>query len=493
MKKFRCLTHKRMLILLLVCCLLAVGCANVAFPEAELSQEKTTSERLDELVSSLPQIDPYPEDGEPFTVLTSAPSTFIADEETAGSVKNLLQSRNNLLEANYGIRLQAAAIEDDEIAEVLRSAEASGTPAGDLLCFPAETTVSLWAAGLLGDTKLLPYFSELPAVQESIAAGTAGTYVNSLQAGNALYMLPDPSAQSNGQAYVLFYDRELVRSTGLPLPETAVQDGTWTISRFQTYAERVAASVMGRDSYDVKTDIFGYSSDDNDKLLPYLLWLAEGYTPFIRDARGATVFAYDVQALESSSSSLLALYNSASRHPQDGAQAYSAFADGRLGFLLTELDYIKELYANSTRSYGILPLPKATADSKLPTESGYLCPIGVSGRVLSVPNTLQDDKRTGLVLRVLYASGDLLREAERETYVALYSTDNDQTCMLELILQSTRFDFGLVYGKTEKSIRKLSTEMFSDVFAEGSRFTYVLREQADAFSQYSAAKFPQIP
>lgn len=459
---------------LLAGCVLLAGCANVSLPEESTeSSRQTISDAFSALLSSLPPPDVDPS-GETFTILTPAKETILGDEEAAGSVQNMLRTRNGLLLETYGIELQVSEVKESEIADLLRAAETSGTPAGDLLCMSAETSATLWSAGLLTNLKTLPYF------QAETPAATA------LQTGASLYLLPDPSALSVGRSYVLFYDRALVAGTGLSAPESLVSAGNWTLSNFRKYAEAVAASVMNRTSFDVKTDIFGYSSQNNTEFLPYLLWRAQGYQPFTN--REETVaFSYNADTLDASAASLRTLYESKSLHPLDGADAFTAFSEGRLGFLVAELDYIKELYAHATREYGILPLPKA--DAAAGKTGGYLCPTDPDGRVFSVPATINDPARSGLVLQAISAVGHLLTDAEKETYVTLYSRDNDQTCMLNLLPDCVQFDFGTVYGTQNRYVRALSTGMLKDVLADGSRFTYVLKDNLDAFAQYSAANF----
>ena len=460
---------------LLTVLLWTVGCANVALPP-DVSKE-TTSQRLEEIAESLPQTDEFR--GDALTILTPDAKTIEGDEEAAGSVRGALKNRNELIAASYGMQVEVHTVMEEEILETLRAAQVSGTPVGDLLCYSAETSAALWAEGLLQDLNQLPFFSPEEACYNADAA-------RALQAGSGLYLLPDPSAQSYDHTYVLFYDRELVRNTGLPLPEKEVIAGNWTMATFRRYAEAVAASVMGKASYDLDTDVFGYSSRDNTALLPYLLWCGTGDALFKRTEGGTVDFVTDdADALSEWIQPIRALYNSACRYPQDGGNAGVAFSDGRLGFLFAELEEIKNFYTKASREYGILPLPKGNTE-----QTGYRCPIAVTGSVLSVPARTTSASRSGLGLTALCAAGGaLLQEAEIQTYITLYSLDNDQTCMLETIMGNAVFDFGWVYGTQESSVRNLSTGMLTDVLLDDVRFTTILRNNLDAFRAYAKDKF----
>lgn len=454
--------------------LLVSGCANVVMPPQDTG--KTTSEKYHEIAESLPSTDAF--SGTDLTVLAPESEIILGDEEAAGSVRNALRNRNSLIASIYEMEVCVDTVSEDEILETLRAAEQAGIAAGDLLCYSAETTAALWAAGLLTDLNTLPYFDIQTGCYDA-------AFATSLQTGNSVYLLPDPSAQSYDRAYVLFYDRALVTAAGLPFPEEAVKNGTWTFAMFQQYAEAVAASVMERSSYDLQTDIFGYSSTDNTDLLPYLLWCAQGLPLFAQQETGSVGYVYDAEQLSELTESLVGLYGSACLYPLDGTDAYQAFEEGRLGFLFAELEYIKELYANAERDYGILPLPKRDE-----AQEEYICPIGVSGGVFSAPALMSDAARSGLGLTAICAAGGaLLQEAEKQTYITLYARDNNQTCMLEMTMDSIAFDFGWVYGTQSNAIKQLSDGMMTDVIVNGSRFTSILREYLDAFQSYADENF----
>lgn len=466
---------KWMGIALLLALLWTVGCANVALPP-DVS-EKTTSQRLEAIASSLPQTDEFR--GETMTILTPERATIFGDEDAAGSVRGALRNRNALIASSYEMDVTVRIVAEDEILETLQEAHTAGIAAGDLLCYSAETTAALWAEGLLKDLNTLPYFSTSNACFDAETA-------TGLQTGSTLYLLPDPSAQSYDHTYVLFYDRELVKNAGLPLPEDEVIAGNWTVETFQRYAETVAASVMDRYSYDLETDVFGYSSPNNINLLPYLLWCGMDDALFVRKESGNIDVAHeDADTLYDLINPLRVLYNSACRHPLDGEAAFEAFSDGRLGFLFAELEELKSFYADAGRPYGLLPLPKRDAAQKR-----YRCPTALTGNVLSVPAQMNDESRSGLGLTaVCAAGGGLLHEAVIQTYITLYSLDNDQTCMLETILGSTSFDFGWVYGTQNSNVHGLSAGMLSDVMVNNVSFASVLSHNLDKFRAYAQENF----
>ena len=78
-----------------------------------------------------------------------------------------------------------------------------------------------------------------------------------------------------------------------------------------------------------------------------------------------------------------------------------------------------------------------------------------------------------------------MRRAEKETYISLYSTDNDQSCMLEIILDSQYFDFATVFGGIDPSISGLTTDLLSYVMADdSSRLSSLIRHGKEDLAAY---------
>ena len=458
-----------------VCLVLLASCANVVMPEPTVSVEKEESQIIEEILEQLPSLDESEAQeiaGQPLMLFTSDEVLFYGDEEAAGSVQNALLRRNDLLKEAYGMELKVITVPENEIADSIRLSIQAGAPMGDLLCYSAETTAMLWQNGFLKDMHSLPYFDLDMACYDSIAAG-------SLSYGNALYALPDPSARSVEDIYVLFYDRTLVENAGLARPESLVNAGTWTYSAFRSYAETVAMEVMNKESYDIALDVFGYGSHDNASFLPYTLWVSTGNKLFGAGETGAPAYAYDADTLTALLTPLQQVYDSRSRLPSEGEEAYTAFREGRLGFLVAKLDYLKELFANSDRPYGILPLPKEEGDTR------YYCPMDSVGMLFSVPVTNITDGKSGLSLSALCALGGLLvRDAEKETYLTLYAMDNDHACMLETVLDSGIFDFGTVFGQCDDSVEQLSTKLVAHALVDHSRVSSLLKTYLDDWEDF---------
>lgn len=468
------------ILLLLLSILLLVSCTNVVMPTPEVSlpgeESKTESQIMEEILSQLPSVESSEVEaitGQTFTVLTPDETVFLGDESAAGSMHNALQNRNQLLLSAYEMELTVVTVPEDEIAEVLTAAVESGVAAGDLLCYSAETTAKLFAAGLLQDVKQLPYFDPNTACLDAVSA-------TELAYRGQVYAMPDPSAQSRDEMFVMFYDRDLVEKAGLERPENLVLRGEWTYEAFRSYSEAIAAEAMENASHDLAKDVFGYSSPDHTILLPNLLWSCGRDSILVYDETGMLSFPYEKETYLEAISLQRGIYDSKSRHPLDGEEAQQAFIKGRVGFLIEQLDFIKALYTKNGRSYGILPMPKKEGAAR------YSCPVAAKGKLFSVPKLMNNPAKTGLGLTALCtAGGFLVRRAEKETYVSLYSTDNDQSCMLEIILDSQYFDFATVFGGIDPSISGLTTELLSYVMVDdSSRLSSLIRHGKEDLAAY---------
>ncbi|MBR6553609.1 MAG: extracellular solute-binding protein [Clostridia bacterium] len=468
------------ILLLLLSLLLLVSCTNVVMPTPEVSlpgeESKSESQIMEEFLSQLPVVESSEIEeivGQPFTVLTTDETLFFGEETAAGSIRNALQSRNELFLSAYEMELTVVTVPEDEIVEVLTAAMESGVAAGDLLCYSAETTAALFAAGLLQDMNRLPYFDPNTACLDAVSA-------TELAYRGQVYAMPDPSAQSRDEMFVMFYDRDLVEKAGLERPENLVLRGEWTYEAFQTYSETIAAEAMENASHDLAKDVFGYSSPDHTILLPNLLWSCGRDSILVYDETGMLSFPYEKETYLEAISLQRGIYDSKSRHPLDGEEAQQAFTKGRVGFLIEQLEFIKALYTKSSRSYGILPMPKKEGATR------YSCPVSASGKLLSVPKLMNNPAKTGLGLTALCtAGGFLVRRAEKETYISLYSTDNDQSCMLEIILDSQYFDFATVFGGIDPSISGLTTDLLSYVMVDdSSRLSSLIRHGKEDLAAY---------
>ena len=473
---------KHLILPLFLCVLLLSSCANTVMPTPTPSEvSKSVQEKIEDLVDDLPENVEYV--GKTLTVLTSDTSGFQYDETAAGTVKNAVRDRGEALKLAYDMELTAVSCKEEGVISKLQEAEKAGVPVADILCFPAETTVALQLQGLLADMTKLPNFD----ISDS---QTAVTGAKELSFGNALYLLPETCALPYDEAYVLYYNRDLVRATGLPLPEESVRAGDWTFTKCQTYIEAVAAGVMSKSSYDYANDLFGLGCTDNKGLLPDLFRQSADLRMFTSE-NGRLKFATDYTTLNDEASALKTLYNSPAHYPIDGNDPREAFQNGRLGFYIEKLPYLYTLFAGCSFDYGILPLPKRSTVEEYETGgSEYYTPLSPKACVFSVPKLQNDAGLSGLALTALCTTGgEAFSDTELTTLITLCARDNDQSCMLEVIVNSIAFDFGTIYGAQVSQIKALSSGLFTEVFANGAAFRNEISEKMSSFEKFIGQNF----
>lgn len=466
---------------LLLCVLLLSGCANTVMPTAEQDESKSGQQKIDELVENLPENVEYV--GRTLTVLTSDKTKFLYDETAAGTVKNAVRARGEALKLAYDMELTAVSCKEEGAIAALQEAEKAGVPVADVLCFSAETSVALQLQGLLADLNTLPNFN--PALSETAAAGA-----KELSCGKSLYLLPETCALPYDEVYALFYNRDLVRAAGLALPESEVKAGNWTFTKCKTYIETVASGVMSKSSYDYASDLFGLGCTDNKGLLPDLLRQSAGLRMFTAES-GILKFATDYGTLNEVAATPKALYASPAHYPIDGNDPREAFESGRLGFYIEKLPYLYTLSDGCSFEYGIVPLPKLNAaSSEIEGSNVYYTPISQKASLFSVPKLQNDAGLSGLALTAFCTTGgDAFSESEITTLITLCARDNDQSCMIETIVNGLAFDFGTVYGAQITQVKSLSSGMFTEVFANGAAFRNEINEKIAAFEKFVDQNF----
>lgn len=417
--------------------------------------------------------------GQKLIIYTDSPSLILFDENQAGAVKSALQTRNDFVEDNYQITLDVRSVDADAVeTELLQSIE-SGTTSAHLLCYPASVCAKLYALGYLTDLISLPNFDAKAIGYEDYAS-------RSVSFGGKIYLLPTDSLPYYDDIYCVFYRKDLVEQAGLREPELLVMRKEWTFDAFRQYTESVASGVMNKSSYDKAQDTFGYSGRDQ-KDLSSILAQAAGIDPIGKDGSGQIVLSSSAEQLEQQSSNLKSLMKSKSRAPYYGSGAVDAFLAGRLGFYIDHISFIDVLYERKMETegafdYGVLPLPAG--------ESGFVSPVDSEIHVYCVPTSTPGRDLSGLGLTALCGAGRItVKQSAIDSYLTLFSFDNEQSCMLDTILRSASIRFGHLYEGGFDPVYDCFSGLFYSYFDKGSSYDSLLKSRKEAFDECIASNF----
>lgn len=123
----------------------------------------------------------------------------------------------------------------------------------------------------------------------------------------------------------------------------------------------------------------------------------------------------------------------------DDAQYQKLFESNHGLYFWMRLDSVSDMRASETE-FGILPIPKFTEDQK-----SYHCIVSPhTCSLLSVPSSVKDPERTGILLEALVAESKytLMHAYYDVALKSKYSRDDESAEMLDIIFANRVFDLG---------------------------------------------------
>ena len=433
--------------------MMSTSCANVTYPDTENSSPAAVEEnKVKELI---PQTIKFA--GQKMQIYTDNSSRILYDSTEIGSVKSAVQRRNDFLASEYGISIEVQEIDSGKVAEKLKETIESGVKSVHALCYDAETMSSLYASGYLTDMLKLPEFNEK-------ACGLTDSEEDYQKIGQSLYMIRSSSIPYFNDLYCVYYSKNAIANAGLGDPELAVLRGEWTPAVFRQYSEAIAFNVMKKSSYDSATDIFGYSSREKNQL-PALLSRSTGIPTIQKSAEGYPEIASVTEQDEQLASELQVLLKSRSKAPYYGSEAVEALYSGRLGMYIDKLSFLDVLYEKKEQDpdsfdYGIVPLPSGNGRN-------FFTPCGFDVPVIAVPVNTPLPDLSGIGVSLLCGAGRTsVTQAAIDSYVAMFSFGNDQSCMIDTIIRQAGADFGTLYGKAFPAVYNTADGLYADLMSK---------------------------
>lgn len=468
--------------------MMSVGCENVEYIDRTSTPDESVG-IYEQLESELPTLN----DGESavearaFKIVSDKKAVFLDDESNPASINKAIKDRNSFLRSKYGANIEVREVASSNVAGELKSAIESGLEYCDLLAVSGRETVKLYTAGLLGDMNQLPdfdlnnsYFSKKHAKE--------------LATNNTLYMLADPTAIVYEEAYVYFYNHDLVTNVAGINPETLVIQGKWTWDAFNEAAKASAAAVYEKTSADLNNDIFGFGSYYLEGTYPLVMWTSSGEKLIKNTYKNPVGLSMEMNDIVTIAEHMMASYNSRGKFPMDGNTAENAFKNGRMAFFCNKFGYFYALRDGTTKgeNFGMLPIPKYSE-----AQEGYSCLLSSDARVFSVPKTVEsydtDRKRfVSIVIQATCASGNnTIPKAFENHHIGFYLNNNSESVVLGEILNSITFDFANVYGSGITNIRLATTAAIVDYLDIGSGLVNSINYAKSGFESYCNEKFNQ--
>ena len=420
--------------------------------------DKNYSKEVSRFLQEIPDAD-Y--GGGSFLIATPKPSLVTSDDTVSTVLSKNLEIRNNYVQTEYNITVSAKNVNPKTLYDETKIAVKSATYYADLIMIPQNELGKFAVAGTVANLSSLPGFN------------SKASYYNasSVEAGGGkgkIYGIAGPASVDTDCLSAVFFNKTLMAEVTGDNVYQLVRDGSWTWDKFLEYSNAVA-SLEGT-YYSVGTQNTALYIED-------LIFVSAGMKYSSCDGVDLPKIAFTAETADP----IVELIKQVKNHEKkygDNLSAISAFASGNTLFLIDDLNTMKTI-ANSACDWGVLPLPKKTADQK-----EYMSLVSSEDAlVYSVVPTVSDSQKSANILALIniVAYGDT-PEAYAEEALSYYLRDNSSAAMVETIVKSATFDFVFGYSISYDTI---STSTFQAIRypSNGHRSVdYYLRAYTGSFN-----------
>ncbi len=389
-------------------------------------------------------------DGYEFNIM-SAPSSGtihnwdgsdIDSEEISGNeVLDAVYKRNQAIEQTYNCQIQwVDAVGADYVKNILM---AGSEEDASMLSRQLWETFDLIEEGLLYDLND-PAFKHLDlskdwynqSIQKDITIG------GRLYAVNGDMLFTDEVGM-----WITLYNKALAEKymPGVDL-YAAVKNGEWTIDMLTQYAALATSELVADDKWTYE-DQWGYIGEGAN--VPALIGAA-GHRLAEITADGTikiNVFDPDFQNVYAKCYQTVdkrfCLLAEDIKGVDNVWDTYdSTFYEGRALFMIASL-YRSIRFREMDTDFGILPMPKLDVN-----QTEYYTWSTYNINVVSIPYTCTDPERTSAIMEALFEESSYGLQPSFTVNALMYQTtrDDESIEMLELIMDSTFYDIGVVYN-----------------------------------------------
>lgn len=406
----------------------------------------------------------------------------IAEEATGEGINDAIYNRNMSINEKYNIEI--TGIMDAGANNSLANAVRAGDSTYDAAFLDTYASASAAQSGILMDYGMLPDIDVTRPYWDAHC-------VSDLSIGGKVYFLTgDISTIDKKATWILMFNKSLVSDFDLESPYTVVNEGRWTIDKFQEMSADVSSDLNG-DGEMTKEDQYGLATTPDTV---HGLFYSCGGRYIQKDEDDLPIFDMDVELCTSileTTGVILAnqqntLLTTRIKNSSDTiADIKNCFIEGRALFYGEVMFHVSGL-REMADDFGIIPMPKLNE-----AQEEYVTYTNPAGPMLLVPMTTKDTTCTGKVLESLASeSHRTLTPAYYE--IALkgkYARDTDSAAMLDIIFANRVYDLTQAYGwgSMPTSYKDLavkgSTDLASLVASKQSAFDAAIDKFVSAFEE----------
>ncbi len=383
---------------------------------------------------------------------TYASTEVLAHEKNPSLLNEMIEERNNMLEAKLGVTLnEIRTAESSTMTDLLRNNQLSGSMLYDIVMPYFHDAAQLAPDGLFlnlydFDEQInfdAPYWDSRCAEDVSVA-------------GKLYFTTGDLSLLTFDCTHCLIFNKKLMRDLGIEEnPYQLVLDGEWTIDKLHEMAKQATYDSDGVTGMTYK-DTWGMFINQN---YATSLFIASGERLSRKDEDDMPIITVNsenavrvmdkIVSLFSDKSSTILIESFATEATAGGGtcwtEATRAVAEDRALFRSMAVIDLKELDEYADLDYGILPSPKFSVD-----QEDYECYVStVYASCIAIPATpAAEPEQIALALEVLNAASSVtVHDAYYETILKKRSLKDDESeRVLDILFENRVYDLGAIYG-----------------------------------------------
>jgi len=378
------------------------------------------------------------------------------ESENGDPINDAVYLRNKKVEDRYNISV--VNIPDNDVGSKASKSIKAGSDDYDLIVIGLTAgQENLTTGGLLMDLRSVPYVDLTKNWWDQKA-------VEQLSINNKLYATACDLTIRDKDAVIIFtFSKTLVKNYELEDPYELVSSGKWTLDKMYDMMKKVSYDLNGDGKMDDK-DQYGLLTEYvNSQYLfnaagEYISKLNANKIPEITFYSDRTTAVFEkIKEIYKDKNYYVNAEDMTSKYADiwDGFQL-SMFSEDRALFYHAGMNRVTLLRTMET-DFGILPPPKFEE-----RQANYYAAVDPwCTSAVSVPITVADKERTGLILETLaYESKYLLLPAYYDINLKTkFARDGQSGAMIDIILANRLYDLGSVYnwGDVYSFFSKIST------------------------------------
>lgn len=404
-------------------------------------------------------------------IIATVDNTTICPIETESPVIRARADSRRAVEEKYDTTVIASLTEPDAMLTAARKAYNTDMYYADLLAIPQSMLGAFYAEGILANLYSLPHVDfDAPYYNGNINSAAI--------AGNGLYAISGAANFNADYLNCIYFNRAIVEQFVGEDLYAIVNEGKWTWDKLAEFSKAVDAvdSIKGHgsalsfaDYIDVAISSQGLSYTNN----------TEGVVPTVNylDNTALTPAKTIIEKLYS------LIYTDNSFASLEDTALRELFLTDTLMFMTDRL-YVMEWIANSSVSWGILPLPKYDE-----AQAEYLSPLPDEAPVFCVLKNTAGYEVSGLILEALNAASyEYVTDAYINERIDYILRDSGSIYMLETICDSAYTDFAHMYASGFANLENVTYGALYKAITSKSKIDTLYRNYKNSANRALSAK-----